>query len=243
MVANSIWVGGALALVMGVLGFAVAEPFGAAFSADAASRELTAIYIRWISLFTIVFAVGFVLGAGLRAAGDTRTPLLLGTITNVVNILFLYMLVYGGFGFPKIGIAGAALAGGLAFTVGTTFAVLLWRRGKLVIRAVPGAGVERTRVRALLQIGYPAALEQMVVPVGIHRVHADHRARSSAPRRSPRTASACRSCRCRSSSASGSRSRLPPSSASTWARATRIARPRAAGARCGSRSARCRCCR
>jgi putative MATE family efflux protein len=166
VVANSLWIGCALALVMGAFGFAVAEPFGAAFSADAASRGLTAIYIRWISVFTVVFAVGFVLGAGLRAAGDTRTPLLIGAITNVVNILFLYLLVYGGWGFPKIGIAGAALAGGLAFLVGAAFMLWLWRSDRLAIRAVRGAGVERTRVRALFQIGYPAALEQMVVQSG-----------------------------------------------------------------------------
>jgi putative MATE family efflux protein len=166
VVKNSLLIGCALALVMGAFGVGVAEPFAAAFGLGDQARELGATYIRWISAFTIVFAVGFVLGAGLRAAGDTRTPLLIGAVTNVFNVLFLYLLVYGGWGFPKIGIAGAALAGGLAFSVGASLLVWLWLRDRLPIRAVRGQGYDARRMRELFRIGYPAAIEQMIVQGG-----------------------------------------------------------------------------
>jgi putative MATE family efflux protein len=106
------------------------------------------------------------IASGLRAAGDTRTPLAVGAVTNVANILFLYMLVYGGFGFPKIGIAGAALAGGLAYAIAAALMLVLWHSGKLVLAPVPGPSLDRARTRKLIRIGFPAALEQLVVQGG-----------------------------------------------------------------------------
>jgi putative MATE family efflux protein len=166
VVKSSLGLACGVALVMGCLGLSVAEPFGAMLGLQGAAQHLTAIYIRWISGFTVVFAIGFVLGAGLRAAGDTRTPLLIGAVTNVVNILMLYMLVYGGFGFPKIGIAGAALAGGLAFTAGAALTLWLWMSGRLLLRPVPSDARSRERMRSVVRVGYPAALEQLVVQSG-----------------------------------------------------------------------------
>jgi Na+-driven multidrug efflux pump len=81
----------------------------------------------------------------LRAAGDTRTPLVIGALTNLVNVLFLYMFVYGGFGVPQIGIAGAALAGGLADAVAALLTMLLWRRRALVIARVARPSIGRAR--------------------------------------------------------------------------------------------------
>jgi putative MATE family efflux protein len=166
VVSSSLALGCGIALVMAVLGLAAAEPFAALFGLHGAPRQLAIIYIRCISGFTPVFAVGFVISAGLRAAGDTRTPLLIGAVSNVANIFMLYLLVYGGLGFPKIGIAGAALAGGLAFTVSAALALVLWRRGALVIRPTPGSVLLGERIRQLVAVGYPAALEQLVVQSG-----------------------------------------------------------------------------
>ena len=95
-----------------------------------------------------------------------RTPLWTGAITNLLNILFLYLLVYGGLGFPKVGIRGAALAGGLSFSVVALLLLLLWRGGRLCLPLAAADGKHRERVRALLKVGMPAAAEQLVVQAG-----------------------------------------------------------------------------
>jgi Na+-driven multidrug efflux pump len=94
---------------------------------------LAATYIRWISLFNAAFALQFVLSVALRAAGDARTPLWIGALTNIANIILLYALVYGRFGFPTLGVAGAAIAGGAAFAIGSLAIVYLWLRGYLIL--------------------------------------------------------------------------------------------------------------
>jgi putative MATE family efflux protein len=97
-----------------------------------------------------------------RAAGDTRTPLWIGAITNVVNVVLVYSLIYGAFGAPKLGVAGAAIANGLAFTLGALIFVAKWLRGTLVVGWGPPRAFERDRIRQLFHIGYPAGLEQVV---------------------------------------------------------------------------------
>lgn len=155
-----------LAVVMGVLGLALAAPFAIGFGLADEPARLATTYIRWISAFNPTFAIGFVILAGLRAVGDTRTPLVVGASANVVNVILLYLFVYGGFGFPKLGIAGAALAGGLAFATSSAISAWLWLRGKLAFAPRFSDALQRERVRRLAAVGYPTALEQLVFQSG-----------------------------------------------------------------------------
>jgi len=166
VVGASLIVGAAIAAVMTIVGIVSAEPFAIAFGLDAEPARLAAIYIRWMSAFNLVFAISFVIGAGLRATGDMRTPLWVGALSNAVNVLALYMFVYGGFGAPKLGIAGAALSGGIAFAAGLAFGLALWLRRKLELQPVWTELLDRARLSRLLRVGYPAALEQLVFQGG-----------------------------------------------------------------------------
>jgi len=156
----------AIAACMALFGFVGAEPFARTFGLTGETAAFAATYVRWISGFNLVFAFTFVLGAGLRGAGDTRTPLWLGVINNIVNVALLYLFVYGGLGAPKLGIAGAALAGGAAFAVGTGVAVWLWLRGDLLVKPLWHGALERGRVRTIVRVALPAALEQLVFQGG-----------------------------------------------------------------------------
>jgi putative MATE family efflux protein len=158
----SMWVCLAISLAVTAPAVVFADPLARFFRLEEATVLLAATYIRWISLFNAAFTLQFVLSVALRAAGDTRTPLWIGALTNVVNIILLYALVYGRLGFPALGVAGAAIAGGAAFAVGSLVFVYLWARGYLLLGIGPPRCLERARVRRLVNIGYPAGLEQVV---------------------------------------------------------------------------------
>jgi putative MATE family efflux protein len=166
VVVNSLLLGGTIAIIMGAVGLGLADPFAGFLGLDGDTKRLAVVYTRLLSLFTLAYAVAFVLSAGLRATGDTRTPLLIGVVNNACNILLLYVLVYGGWGFPKIGIAGAALSGGLAFCAGSLLLLWLWARGRLALSPIRANPFARDKLRALLHVGYPAAMEQFVVQSG-----------------------------------------------------------------------------
>ncbi|RIL08118.1 MAG: hypothetical protein DCC71_00540 [Proteobacteria bacterium] len=156
----------AIALVVSVPAFALPHALAGVFRLEPGTIDLAAEFIRWLAPFQIAFAVHFALGSALRAAGDTRTPLAIGAFTNVLNIGLVYGLVYGRFGLPALGVKGAAIASGIAFTAGALALVLLWWRGLLVLQVGPPDVWERPRVRRILDIGYPAGLEQLVWQVG-----------------------------------------------------------------------------
>jgi putative MATE family efflux protein len=158
----SIWVCLGISLVITLPAVAFADPLARFFRLEEETLLLAATYIRWISAFNAAFALQFVLSVSVRAAGDARTPLWIGALTNIVNIILLYVLVYGRLGFPALGVAGAAIAGGTAFAIGSLAFVYLWLRGYLILGIGPPRCLERERVRQLVKIGYPAGLEQVV---------------------------------------------------------------------------------
>lgn len=149
-----------LATVLMVPGLVFADVLAGFFRLDAETLSLAATFIRWLSVFNVAFALFFVVGVALRAAGDTRTPLWVGALTNIVNIVLVYALVYGRLGLPALGVQGAALASGIAFAAGAAVLTALWVSGRLVLGPGPRGALTRERVGRLFHIGYPAALEQ-----------------------------------------------------------------------------------
>ncbi len=154
----SLWIGNLVALALTIPCFFFAEEIAGVFGLDEATTHTAGEFIRYLSVFNIAFAINMVLSAALRAAGDTKTPLWIGAFTNVVNVFLLYVLVFGKFGAPAMGVPGAALANGISFLC----AALL-----LLGVSVGGAGsLTRKRIRQLVDIGYPAGVEQFVFQGG-----------------------------------------------------------------------------
>jgi len=124
-------------------------------------------FVRLVMLSIPQSAVLFVIGSALRGAGDTRTPLAIGVIVNVLNVAGNYVLIFGKFGFPALGVAGSAWATTIAFTVGTILAMLLLQRGNLVL-GLRGRDLRPATdvIRRVLVIGYPTAGEQLLMQIG-----------------------------------------------------------------------------
>ena len=65
----------------------------------------------WIMLAGLpAFMVVQVYASTLRECGSTITPMKAGITAVIVNLVFNYLLIYGKFGFPELGVAGAAVA-------------------------------------------------------------------------------------------------------------------------------------
>ena len=76
-----------------------------------------------------------IFGMVLRAAGDTKTPMKIGVVVNIMNVVLNFLLIYPTrevFGVTvwgaDLGVIGAALASAAAFTFGgIAITVVLWR--------------------------------------------------------------------------------------------------------------------
>jgi len=161
-----------LGALLGLCVSALAMPFTdsivAAFGVEPAVVRLGSSYLRILLAFTVPFAVGFVIASGLRGAGDVRTPLLVGLVMNVVNVICNVTLVFGKLGFPALGTDGSALASGIAFTTSMLLYLALWWRNRLALpRGAWRSGLTAARARRILRIGLPTAAEQSAWQAGL----------------------------------------------------------------------------
>jgi len=162
----SLALAGAFALAVTLLGLLFAPSVGGVFGLDERTLAMAAANIRWLCAFMVAFAVNIILSAALRASGDAWTPLWISIGVNVVNVPLLYLFVFGRAGFPAMGVAGAAVAAGLSFAGGALVLLALWLKQRFRVKYVKSGWWSRERARRLLDIGYPAAVEQFVFQVG-----------------------------------------------------------------------------
>jgi putative MATE family efflux protein len=119
-----------------------------------------------ITVGTIVTLTTTLIGGGvLRGIGDSRTPMLITALSNVLNVALAYTLIYGHFGLPALGAVGSAWATFLARLVGALLLVVVLWRGRNGVRiSGPGTWWPRPDVaRHVLRIGGPAALEEVLL--------------------------------------------------------------------------------
>jgi len=157
----------ALSLITTLLIVLFAEKFIGIFGLDPVAQELAVTYLTISILFIPFMAIGMVIGAALRAAGDVKTPMYIGIFTNIIAIYLLLGLVNGQYGMPKLGILGAALAMGISFTIGATIQLYLWLANKLVVPLGKAGSFTKERLRQLITISYPAGIESFVFQFGM----------------------------------------------------------------------------
>jgi putative MATE family efflux protein len=153
--------------VISIAGMACSRLIANTFGLDEHTTALAARNIFWLSAFIVGFAIDIILSSALRAAGNAWTPLIFGAVVNALNVPLLYIFIFGKFGIPAMGAAGAAFASGLSLTLCGAGLVLLWTRQKLTIKFLPRDDQRRERLKKLTRIAYPAALEQFVLQIGL----------------------------------------------------------------------------
>lgn len=100
-------------LVLGFLG----EPLINAFLAGESNKENVAVALYygkeylWIMMAGIIpFCIVQIYSSTLRETGETIVPMAAGIAAVVINLIFNYILIFGKFGAPAMGVAGAAIA-------------------------------------------------------------------------------------------------------------------------------------
>jgi putative MATE family efflux protein len=140
----------------------------AAFGVEEPVVRLGGRYLRILLWFNVPMALGIVLSNGLRGGGDVRTPLAIGALMNVVNLIGHWLLVFGTAGAPRLATDGSALATGFSFLAGAALYLALWQRNDLAIERGPWLeGLSRERLRRILRIGLPTAVEQFAWQIGL----------------------------------------------------------------------------
>ncbi|MEA5068959.1 MAG: MATE family efflux transporter [Christensenellaceae bacterium] len=130
-------------------------------------------YYRILVYFLPVNALTMCICAAQRGVGNTRLTMYVNTASNLVNVVFNYLLIGGNLGFPRLEVEGAAYATGIGFCVGLVLALVTVARphgyvgdGFLHLRWRDDWRIDRQAMGSIVRMGWGAMLEQVALRVG-----------------------------------------------------------------------------
>ena len=136
-------------------------------------RDMAARYFLILYMPMLFRAASIIFGTVLRAAGDTRTPMRVGIVMNLLNVVLNFLLIYptrqiGSITMPGMGwgIEGAAVASAISFVYGgLVMTVRVWNhsivspRGQ---RVLPDLEV----LRPCFRVAFPNLLQRFGTCLG-----------------------------------------------------------------------------
>ncbi|HEX6124691.1 MAG TPA: MATE family efflux transporter [Pyrinomonadaceae bacterium] len=125
-------------------------------------------YLRIMYTFSGGMLIFFMLGGALRSAGDARTPMVLGILMTVLNLVLSLVLIRGLGPIPAFGTTGSAMGTVIAAGCVSLYALWkLWNGGWVVSfprggSYAPDWGV----IKKLFKFGLPAGIQGIAMNVG-----------------------------------------------------------------------------
>ena len=128
-------------------------------------------YFRIMTMVLPVNALTLCINAALRGIGNTRTTMIVNLSSNVINIIFNYLLINGHFGFPRVEVAGAAIASAIGMICGLCLSVIaiLPHKGSsqfLRLTRHDSWKLQKETVKSIFTVGGNAMLEQAALRFG-----------------------------------------------------------------------------
>lgn len=131
--------------------------------------DLGASYMR-IASFTLLFTcITVPLTAMLRATQQTKIPLKISIVTFTTNTALCYILIFGHFGAPALGVLGAAVATLTARSLELlmTVFVVFFKKNPTSGRLVEFFNFPRTLVRRILNNAVPTTINESMWGLGM----------------------------------------------------------------------------
>lgn len=118
-------------------------------------------YMRIVGGFAFVQAVSLTLSAVLRSADMAFYPMQVTFVINILNILGNYALIFGHFGFPALGVTGAAISTTVSRGAAMGLLLFILFRKKLHFPLSCLWPFPFRLLRKMLAIGLPSGGEQL----------------------------------------------------------------------------------
>jgi MATE family multidrug resistance protein len=153
-----------IAVPLTALGVPLTPALVGLFGLEPAVAEVAESYLAVTMGAVATLTLMLLSSAVLRGAGDSRTPMLVTLLSNVINVALTWALIYGHLGLPALGAVGSAWGTVISRGVGAAILVALLWRGRNGVRLRGGSWAPSLAAAgAVFAIGLPAALEEMIV--------------------------------------------------------------------------------
>jgi putative MATE family efflux protein len=154
--------------IMAPVGYVLSPSLLDLVNATPAVKAEALPFLRILFLFSSGMLVFFMFSGALRSAGDARTPMVLGIVLTVLNLVLNVILIPGLGPIPAFGTAGSAIGTSIASGVLAVYALWkLWHGGWVV--SFPrghGLGPDWAIIKALFRYGLPTGFQGIAMNVG-----------------------------------------------------------------------------
>ncbi len=160
---NGIFMELAACVIFVILGLTVTRPF---YEIQAGKGEITEMgieYLRIVTTLSVGIFVQITFERLLQATGKTICTMITQTTGAVINIIFDPIMIFGLCGFPKMGVAGAALATVLGQCVAAALAVIInLKKNHEIHISFKGFRPHGVTVKTILSVGIPSMIMQAI---------------------------------------------------------------------------------
>ncbi|HIP18058.1 MAG TPA: MATE family efflux transporter [Sulfurovum sp.] len=115
-------------------------------------------YVQMLTWMMPFIFIKLVFVSALNAAGDTKTPMKVKIFSILLNVLLNYLLIFGKYGFPELGVIGAAV--GTVIVNVLEFMVYGYLYLKQKTPYIPGLHYSKSLLSRALKVGIPASVER-----------------------------------------------------------------------------------
>lgn len=158
------------AIIMSIIFVVLASPIIDLCGSSSETHDMAVTYFSIIMGGMIFNCIQIGINSAQRGAGNTKITMRTNVTSNVINIIFNYLLIGGHLGFPALGIAGAALATVLGTVVSCIMSICSLFN-KMAFLSVFHIIAKRIRpsleaLGSLVKVGYSVFFEQILMRIG-----------------------------------------------------------------------------
>lgn len=157
-----------LGVVVSIGGYLLSPAIVRFMRAEPDVYPMSVSYLQIVSLGWLFTTISLNIGAILRGSGDTMTPMRYNLFSNLLNVFGNYVFIYGKFGFPAMGVAGAALSTTLCRGVAAFLALraIFNKKNIIGVSLKDDYRIDKNLLERLISIGLPSAMEQFLLRLG-----------------------------------------------------------------------------
>lgn len=143
-------------------------PLLVASSTTGSILPLALQYFTWVSGGSILVFLMFSVVFAFSSQGDNKTVTILFVVSTIINAALNPVMIFGWLGFPAMGIRGSALATLLAQLMVFVAGLVILKRARMMVALKwSRLRIRLASVREVLNIGFPAALTNVIGPLSL----------------------------------------------------------------------------
>lgn len=149
-------------LIFALIGIFLTTPFISHYTKDGATFEYGTTYMRYVFLLSMFTAMEVILQKVMQATGNMKGPMICAITGALTNVVLDPILIFGYFGLPKLGVAGAAIATVFGQFVAFLLAVKFVKQQSTVKVKLKGFKMDWGVVRDIYAVGIPSIVMQAI---------------------------------------------------------------------------------